>query len=185
LRSLQLDEDDELEYLFIIQGGPPPTSILIVANRESGSWYGVGRFDYWWHWNEEEAERLVEVHAPFLLIRETNGGSGISSTVARIYRMHNQRLHKTFEVEESSDSSRYGTHPLEVHTMSRDIRIRQNEITPWLVEVRQTHTIAFIDPDKDGDVKPQTTRRSCEGYEWVQGTFSFEPTKRAKSAVCK
>ncbi|MFN7919926.1 MAG: hypothetical protein U0Q16_07505 [Bryobacteraceae bacterium] len=60
LLLVNLDSDDEQEVIFILSASPAATVALVLDHQREG-WWQVGKFDYWWHWDSDQAERLIEL----------------------------------------------------------------------------------------------------------------------------
>jgi len=177
LRAVQLDDDPDLEFVFTIQLGPPPGSVVIVADKAPDGWYNAGKFEYWWHWNPDDAEKFVEIHPPFILFRSVEAGAAGNETDAGIYRLWRGQLYKTFSTEKPQDSAATGP----ARTVDYRIAFRAESFSPWtLLEVRKTETITPAPPSQAKPVR----KRSCLGYEWIPATFSFAVSNRATRSVC-
>ena len=93
LYAVNLDADAELEYVLIVSAGPA-TTVAYVFDQDSQGWWQVGMFDYWWHWNADQAERLIELREIVwygrkdIVVREQNGGTGVAETDLSIYRIY-------------------------------------------------------------------------------------------------
>jgi len=177
-RAVNLDGDPDLEYVFtLLHGGITPSSSVVVVDRGADGWYAVGTFRYWWHWNAEDTERMVEVHAPFLLVRDIEGGSGLSETRVKIFRLWQGRLFKTFEAEEEATSGGAG---LDRKLQSR-IHFREAGFPLGTgLEVRNDETTSSAETRW----RP-VRRRSCTGYAWVPRSFSFEASAMATREFCQ
>jgi hypothetical protein len=35
--------------------------MALVFDQQKDGWMQVGRFDYWWHWDGNQAEKLIEL----------------------------------------------------------------------------------------------------------------------------
>jgi hypothetical protein len=83
LDAVNLDADDDLEYILTASGSPART-MAIVFDKVGDIWWIVGEFSYWWHWNANDAERLIELREIVwpgrkeIIVREQGGGTGVA-----------------------------------------------------------------------------------------------------------
>lgn len=185
IRCLNLDEDPEAECVFILHLGPSPASIFLVSDHKSDGWYVVGQFGYWWHWKQDDAEHFVELHPPYILVREIGGGTGVAGTDAKVYRLWRGALYKTIGFEERGYAAVYGTSPLQTRTVENQIKFCDLNFSPWGgLTLRGWEETSFTNA-AGKEVRKAVTTKSCSAYEWVPATFSFERTTRATKEACR
>ena len=180
IEAVQLDDDPELQYVLVVHNIFPSTSYVIIADKTSDGWHAVGTFEYSYMWDELIASNVVQIQPPFVLVKESTGGSGFFTLTASIYRLWEGRLYKTLELGEHAEDGGHFFHS------DAKIEFRWAGFLPWsepwiALEVRTDET--EIPEDRPND-QPRSTH-SCDGYEWVPATFSFVRTARATQALCK
>ena len=180
LRAVNLDEDPDIEYVFTVHTTWPEASFVILADHRSDGWYAVGRFVYSYHWNAEDAERFLEVHAPFLLIRSFGGGTGGISTESRVYRLWKGALYETLNFTEHFyvwTARAPGVASEETH---RSIVFHPGGISSETALQVRTETRTTFRSSRKAE-----TNRSCDGYRWSSATFSFQSNKQATQTLCR
>jgi len=191
IRAIQLDDDPEPEFIAIFHF--QFQTRVIVADSTPEGWNIVGQFKYWYHWNADEAEKIVEVHPPFILIRESNGGTGIFEMTVHVYRLWKGRLYKTLELEESSDITMWGD-PDHTRTITkRDIQFETGDFSLWTTKpLDERHPLPWLRVNTEerttfngSDAGKSHPVLSCDGYEWIPESFEFKITKKATETVCK
>jgi hypothetical protein len=114
IQLTNLDADEELEIIFVLSGVPTTTVVAVFNRDQTGTWFQVGEFTYWWRWNSEAAERLLELRelvdsgTKDILIRIPNGGSDGLMRELSIYRLRPdgqlRRVFRSTELEIHGDS---------------------------------------------------------------------------------
>ena len=182
IRAVQLDEDPELEFVLIFHQVPWASHVLI-ADKGPQTWNLVGQFHYYWHWDWRTAEKIAEVHSPFVLVRDATGGSCMYQNPASLYRLLNGKLYKTIEILEADYHCVVGT-PTSV-TTNKHIQFRREHFSPWMaIEVRTEQTTSRFDKSQWIE-QPSVGGETCEGYEWIPESFTFELTDKATQALCQ
>ena len=104
---------------------------------------------------------------------------------ASLYRLWNGRLYRTIEILEADYHCVVGT-PTSV-TAKRSIRFRRERFSPWIaLEVRIEHKSEVVELINDRWERQESVDgKSCEGYEWMPSSFSFELTENATQALCQ
>ena len=179
VNAVQLDEDSEFEFVMTVHVGPPGLSAVVIVDRGADGWRANGNSGYRWHWDPNTAEQVVELHPPFVMVRETGGGTGIWSTDATLFRLWRGRLYKTFAVTEGREATRYGTDPLETVLETAKLTISQHEIG-----VRTEKTSLFTDGNGKQVRKP-LTKSECKAYRWNLPTLTFEPDAKVTEVLCR
>jgi hypothetical protein len=184
LRAVNLDADPELEYVLIAKGFPTGSTAYVFDRDEEG-WWVTGEFSYWWHWDANEAERFLELREIVrygrkdIIVRDTEGGTGLKVTELSIYRLNNGLLYRVFQTTEDRED--------------------------WVVGTNRTdyvhRVIEFPDPDKDGNVflvsryqkrsefsprtRPDRKIGSCSAFRWDANAFVFVEDKTAAATLCR
>lgn len=188
IRSSQLDDDSESEFMIILHITSPPRTRILIADSEGKEWYAVGVFEYWYFWSAEQAEKIAEVSLPLILVRDSWGGTGLSGMTARVYRLWKGQLYNTFEIDEWSKVFTHGSHPPETTHIKREIELREIEVEKFLyskairVNTDEKHTFADVDTGKT--LRPPIVKQTCEGYQWLPQPFAFRVTQTATKALC-
>jgi hypothetical protein len=178
LRAVDLNEDGRHEYIILLHSRLE--SDVFVIDGDPGKWQIIGHFNFSHHWNAEDAERLVEVHAPFILIRDFGGGTGVTSSAVRLYRCWKGALYQVFEMTEyahfwEARAPGVASDTTEVRILFRGESFSEEPV----LEVRRTDTTEFI------DLRRPRQKVSCKGYEWAAASFSLQSTARATNALCQ
>lgn len=185
LRSVNLDDDAEPENLLSLNLLYGPT-ILCVADRKSDGWYIVGKLVYWWHWDPATAEHAFELHLPFIVFRETGGGTGLSETTAKIYRLWQGKLYETAGIETNLEAFVYGSQPPQTKTIEKRITFEDLSFSWWpALRVIGTERIDFQAEGKSKPTRNPIVRQRCDAFQWVPQSFSFEKSERAGKELCK
>ena len=87
----------------------------------------------------EDAESIFEVHAPYILIREIEGGGGFSEIKVRIFRLWRHGLYNTFEIEEQAS----GVGGEMTRVVNNRIRFRFDASPTPGLEVRKDETVSL------------------------------------------
>ena len=186
IRAVQLDDDPEPELIVVVHVEYPPHTRIVVTDRTPEGWNVVGNFNYWYFWDRESAEKALEVHLPFIIVRETSGGSGLLMVTATLFRLWKGKLYKTVELEESMEvRTIIGSRPPRGEREQTQIDFLWEGSFRWKIRIRTEKETTFIDVDRGETVGAPVISRWCLGYEWVPATFSFELTQSATQALCK
>lgn len=186
-----LDLDEEQEVILVLPGGPWAT-IAFVFDHQKAGWTQVGSFDYWWHWDANRAERLIELREIVsngrkdILVRTQAGGTGMAETDLAIYRMLDGKLYRVFNtIEATYHTVCCGT--LDTGSViedEREISFPDESESGRYIVVR--HSSRKYPPD-EGSSKPTTVRTrlvSCTAYRWTPEKFTFVPDKSAAPKFC-
>jgi hypothetical protein len=180
LRAVNSGTDNEPEYILTLRFVVPLESIVLVMDCVNHRWRVAGQFTYSYVWNAENAEHFIEVHGPFILIRDFGGGTGVVSTMLRLYRFWNGALYRVVELSEHALFWQARGPGVATESTDATVLFREARFSPEAVlEVRTENRTTFR------DARTPETKRSCKGYEWQAASFSFRPTARSTSAVCR
>jgi hypothetical protein len=183
LYALNLDSDDDLEYVLIVTVSPAAT-LAFVFDKSAQGWCVVGEFSYGWHWDANEAERLIEFREiawygrKEIIVRERGGGAGVTETALSIYRMHNGYLYRVFHTTEDAFHYVYGAGRTEYEHRTIEYRDADADGHVFLV----VHYDKRIEPDQHSRPLPEV--RSCSAFRWNAGSFVFVEDTTAAPKVC-
>ena len=183
LYALNLDSDDDLEYVLIVTVSPAAT-IAFVFDKSAQDWWLVGEFSYGWHWDANEAERLIEFREIVwpgrkeIIVRERQGGTGVAETELSIYRMHNGFLYRVFHTTEDAYHYIFGAGRTEDEHRTIEYRQANADGHAFLV----VHYEKRIEPDQHS--RPIREIRSCSAFRWNAVSFVFVEDKTAATKLC-
>ena len=174
LLLVNLDSDEEQEVILILSASFLGTVALVFDHREDG-WWQVGSFGYSWHWNANQAERFIELREIVsygrkdILVRITEGGTGIAETTLSIYRLSKGRLYRAFRTMEDGYRYVYGSGI----TVSdkRTIEYPESDSDARFLLV---HHVSRTEPDEPSRSNPVREKKSCSVYRWEAREFTFK-----------
>jgi len=185
LLLVHLDADDEQEAILVISN--PLGTVAFVFDRQKEAWWRIGKFSYWWHWDANQAERIIELReivrsgSKDIIVRERAGGTGIATTDLSIYRLHNGRLYRVFQIAEDEYYNRYGA--AATVTETRRIEYPNADSTGRVFLV--VHHRATTEPDLPTRRNPITEKSDCSAYRWDSNRFTFVVDGQAARQLCK
>lgn len=184
IQAVQLDNDAEPEYIVTLFD-EIHDDCGMVADKAPDGWYLVGETCEQHYWVPLDSGPIVDVHGPFVILRNFGHGTDkFQETTVGVYRLWNGQLYKTFQQVEKMHYRIYGD-PLFIVDAEANIVFHDIESTS-AIEVRNKETKTLFDSYKQQTVgDPIPAPSTCEGYEWVPATFSFERTDNATKAFCK
>lgn len=176
LLRVNLDTDKELEAILIYTDNRPATHALILKKEKDG-WWQVGDFHYWWHWNSEQAEHLIELREIVwpgrkdVIVRRVNGGSGATATDLSIYRMYGGRLYRVFETNENNENMATAEH---------------SDLSYYDADSAEQPSIVVhrIKPRLSAETATRPKQSGCTGYAWNASKFAFVEDKAATTKFC-
>ena len=184
LYAVNLDSDSDLEYILVATGHSLPRTIAIVFDKTGEVWWVVGDFSYWWHWEANKAEQLIELREIVhygrkeIIVRDWGGGTGIAETWLSIYAMHNGSLYRIFRTLE--DRFRFvvgaGTPEYEHRTLEYP---DHDANSPALLVARH---LKRIEPAQKGVAI--RANRDCSVFRWDPAAFIFVESKAAMPSLC-
>jgi hypothetical protein len=180
LLLVNLDSDEDQEVIFVLTGSPASTIALIFDKQKEG-WWQIGHFTYSWHWDANQAEKLIELREIVgygrkdIIVRERAGGTGVATTELSIYRLLDGRLYRVFNTEEDNLYAVYGTDVVVRETR----RVEFPESRLIVVHLSTTTT-----PDNPTKANPVRTETACAAYRWHQGRFTFIRDAAAAKQFC-
>jgi hypothetical protein len=184
LNAVNLDSDNDLEYVLVITPHFPSHTIALVFDKIGGSWWVVGDFSYWWHWDVNEAERFIELREIVrygrkeIIVRDWGGGTGVAETGLSIYRMQNGSLYRVFRISEDGFHFIYG-----VGTSEYEHRTLEYPDHDWNAPaLLVTRHLKRIEPAQEG--APVRVSRDCSVFEWDAAAFVFVKNKAAMPNLC-
>jgi hypothetical protein len=179
LARINLDEDQHLEAVLTYTSGRKVTT-AVVFDLRSGRWWQVGEFEYSWHWDINQAERLMEFGeivwsgTKELIVRDTSGGTGVASTDLSIYRMHRGLLYKIFAITEA----------IEDLTGTERCKLTYDDPQsghPTII-VNCTRTLFKTENGPDKQKESKITR--CNAYAWDPRKLIFQMSTVATARLC-
>jgi hypothetical protein len=182
LYAVNLDSDSDLEYVLVATGDF--STIALVFDKIGTSWYAVGNFSYGYHWDANEAERLIELREIVqygrkdIIVRDRGGGTGIAETVLSIYRMHNGSLYRVFRTLEDGFHAAVGVGTAEYEHRTLEYP-DHDPYTPALLVARH---VKRVEPAQEGAVV--RVSRDCSVFEWDAAGFVFVKKKAAMPSLC-
>jgi hypothetical protein len=185
LLLVNLDADDEQEVIIVLSGSPVSTVALVFDHQKDG-WWQVGSFNYWWHWNGNQAERLIELREIVsygrkdILVRTTAGGTGVAETTFSIYRLLNERLYRAFRTIEDGYHYVYGSG--KTVSDKRTIDFPEEESRGRFLVV---HHVAKTEPNEPNKSNPINEKNSCSVYRWDSGQFAFTLDNANAGKFCR
>jgi hypothetical protein len=184
LYAVNLDSDSDLEYLLVATAHFPPRTIAVVFDKDGKSWAVIGDFSYWWHWDANEAERLIELREIVhygrkeIIVRDWGGGTGVAETSLSIYRMQNGALYRVFRTLE--DGFHFivgaGTSEYEHDTLEYP---DHDWNAPALLVARH---LKRIEPARKGAAI--RVSQDCSIFRWDATAFLFVENKAAMPSLC-
>jgi hypothetical protein len=183
LYAVNLDSDSALEYILVATGDF--RTFALVFDKTGESWYVVGDFSYWWHWDANEAEKFIELREIVhygqkeIIVRDWGGGTGMAETWLSIYRMHNGSLYRVFRTLEDGFHFLYGgvgNSEYEHRTLEYPDHDRN---APAILVARR---VKRIEPAKKGGAI--RVSRDCSAFRWDAATFDFVANKAATPGLC-
>ena len=186
IQAVQLDEDPDLEYIITLTD-QMYEDCAIVADKSPDGWYAVGRTCEDSGWVPDDSGPMVEVRRAFVILRSFGHGTdGLQETYVGVYRMWKGRLYRTFEHVEKLHASQLAEPGKPRPDIDTSARIIFHDLASHPeIEVRAKETTTQVYNNTGEPLPPPTTTNSCDGYEWVPATFSFERTDNATKAFCK
>jgi hypothetical protein len=184
LTNLDSDEEQEVIIVYSFSGSPPGT-VALVFDRQKDGWMQVGSFGYWWHWDSNQAEKLIELREIVsyrrkdILVRTRNGGTGVAETELAIFRMHDGKLYRVFRAVEDS----YNTFSGSIVEDERAITYPGEYSSDSYIVVRHTRTKRPLEEDSKRSVRPRP-RVSCTAFRWTPQRFTFLADKDASARFC-
>jgi hypothetical protein len=181
LYAVHLDRRAELEYILLVAGWPAGT-IATVLYQNGKAWWAIGDFTYWLYWDANEAERFVELREIVwdgrkeIIVRDHEGGTGISETWLSIYRMQDGRLYRVFRTLEDGYDSHQGISEYEHRTL--EYPEHYLEAPAFLV----TRYVKRTEPAEGG--RPVRVTRKCSVFRWDAAGFAFVEDKIATPKLC-
>ncbi len=176
-----LDEDREDEAIVIASWkGALQPPVALVFDRRNGVWYRVAEFHGGRHWMEEGSARFLEVRFTVspdrqdLIVRETNGGTGILGTHLSVHRMRNGKLHEVYSSVESEESRADEKQETVVEAATFDFQ------PPRIIERRKE----IREQDFPVSAKPPAQIDTCGVFQWSESAFRFVPDPAATRRVC-
>src|SRR5262249_50304625 len=114
-------------------------------------------------WFPDESIRpVVELHAPFIVLRSFTESTVNATMMTRVYRLWKGNLYRTFELAER-DLNDYS---------------KLQQVPP---EIRFSY---FPSSVAIGVRSQEDNKNSCDGYEWTAATWTFERSNRASDTLC-
>ena len=184
LYAVNLDSDSALEYVLVATGHVFARTIALVFDKTGESWYVVGDFSYWWHWDANGAEKFIELRAIVrdgqkeIILRERSGGTGMAETWLSIYRMQNGSLYRVFRTMEDGFHFIVGVGTSEYE--HRTLEYPDHDLkAPVLLVARH---LKRIEPAQEG--RRVRVSRDCSVFQWDAAAFVFVENKAALPSLC-
>jgi hypothetical protein len=180
LARINLDDDEDREAVLTFTSGGKVTT-AVVFDRSVGRWWQVGEFDYSWHWNSDDAERLIEFREIVwpgrkdLVVRTATGGTGVASTELAIYRLYRRLLYRVFQTTETAYDL----------TGEERRRISYEDLQGGrpIIVVKGITTTSQADNASSGSGKRKLA--SCNAYVWDPHNFTFQMSTTATARFCR
>ncbi|HEU0120455.1 MAG TPA: hypothetical protein VFQ91_08020 [Bryobacteraceae bacterium] len=157
VQLVQLDADDAMEAVvqYILPGSGVHAQVL---DSRANGWQVAGKFNTWWNFVPEDADRFIELRETVRLgtqdvvVRTRGGGTEDSRTVLEIWRMRDGVMVNVLTLKEQETAME---HP------SGDVftTVARVEFEPGRVTVRS--------------LKNPGEKRSCVSYFWDEAGFRF------------
>lgn len=185
-----LDSDEDQEIIFILSGSPVGTVALVLDQQKDG-WKQVGKFDYSWHWDSNQAEKLIELREIVrsgqkdIIVRTRSGGTGVDETELTIFRMHEGKLYRIFRTLENAEYTICCGIPDSGSFVeeARAITFPRESVNEPYIVVRHTRTKHPPENTSKQPVRPRS-RVSCTVFKWTPQPFVFLEDKTAAPELC-
>jgi hypothetical protein len=185
-----LDESGDLKPLLIYTYNSIYTRALIF-DKHDGDWWIVGDFSYSWHWNDEQAERFIELREIVspgrkdIVVRTMSGGTGIVTEELSIYRVQGGRTYRVFRTESLSDYAAVGRPGVDSYTERRQLRyfVGDDADKPTIAE-HFTKTAMLVSRTIPTRPIARSVTSNCRAYIWDTERFQFLLDKQTGSKTC-
>ncbi len=185
LNAVNLDSDNDLEYVLVITPHASSRTIALVFDKIGDSWWVIGDFSYWYHWDVNEAERFIELREIVrygrkeIIVRDWGGGTGVAETRLSIYRMQNGSLYRVFRTVEDGFHFIYGG----VGDSEYEHRTIEYPDHDWNApSLLVARYVKRIEPAQKG--APVRVSRDCSVFEWDAAAFVFVKKNAATPSLC-